>query len=91
MVRVGEEGGEGRGDERGVEERLQGARSLGVDRVSSVHRRVQLEAEFNLPAHAGAGGDLPRADPRRLLTETGPEVARRLMADGVDVVLITPT
>lgn len=30
-------------------------------------------------------------DPRRLIDETGPEVARRLKEEGVDVVLITPT
>jgi D-proline reductase (dithiol) PrdB len=30
-------------------------------------------------------------DPRRLLNETGPEVAQRLTADGVEVVFITPT
>ncbi|MFQ5880150.1 MAG: glycine/sarcosine/betaine reductase selenoprotein B family protein [Dehalococcoidia bacterium] len=30
-------------------------------------------------------------DPRRVIEETGPEVARRLKDEGVDVVLITPT
>jgi D-proline reductase (dithiol) PrdB len=30
-------------------------------------------------------------NPRRLLEETGPEVAQRLKAEGVDVVLLTPT
>lgn len=30
-------------------------------------------------------------DPRRVIDETGPEVARRLKDEGVDVVLITPT
>jgi D-proline reductase (dithiol) PrdB len=30
-------------------------------------------------------------NPRRLLEETGPEVASRLKAEGVEVVLITPT
>lgn len=30
-------------------------------------------------------------DPRPLLNDTGPEVAERLKADGVDVVLLTPT
>ena len=29
--------------------------------------------------------------PRRMERETGPKVARRLLADGVDVVLLTPT
>jgi D-proline reductase (dithiol) PrdB len=29
--------------------------------------------------------------PRKMERETGPEVARRLLADGVDVVLLTPT
>jgi len=29
--------------------------------------------------------------PRRMERETGPEVARRLLADGVEVVLLTPT
>ena len=30
-------------------------------------------------------------DPGRLIEETGPEVARRLQAEGVDVALLTPT
>ena len=30
-------------------------------------------------------------NPRRMIDETGPEVARRLQEEGVDVVLITPT
>jgi hypothetical protein len=30
-------------------------------------------------------------DPRRLLQETGPEVAKRLKDEGVDLVFITPT
>lgn len=30
-------------------------------------------------------------DPRRIATDTGPEVARRLKTDGVDAVLLTPT
>lgn len=30
-------------------------------------------------------------DPSRLLAETGPEVGRRLLAEGVDIALLTPT
>jgi len=30
-------------------------------------------------------------DPRRLVDETGPEVAQRLREDGAQVVLLTPT
>ena len=30
-------------------------------------------------------------NPRRLVTETGPEVAARLLAEGAEVVLLTPT
>ena len=30
-------------------------------------------------------------DPRRLIAETGPEVARRLKGEGVEAVLLTPT
>ena len=36
IVGMGEEGGDGRGDERGMQERLQGAGPLGVDRVQAV-------------------------------------------------------
>lgn len=30
-------------------------------------------------------------DPSRLIAETGPEVGRRLLAEGVDIALLTPT
>src|SRR6267142_2998315 len=52
VVGMREEGGDGRGDERGMQEGLQGARPLGVDGIQAVDRLVQPDAEFHLPAHA---------------------------------------
>ncbi len=40
------------------------------------------------PRHYGFMGSIPR--PARLIRHTAPEVARRLAADAVDVVLLTP-
>ena len=40
------------------------------------------------PHHYSFMGSI--AGPRKLIRETAPEVARRLVADGVDVVLLTP-
>jgi len=45
IVRMDEQGGNGRGDERGMQEGLQGARPLGVDRVQAVDRFVQPDAQ----------------------------------------------
>jgi hypothetical protein len=44
MEGVCQEGSNGRGDQRNMQERLQGARPLSVDLVQMVHRRVQLDA-----------------------------------------------
>ena len=65
MVGMREEGGDGRGDERGMQERLQGARPFGVDRVQAVHRLVQPDAEFHFPAYPVEVGDLPWANAGR--------------------------
>ena len=77
VVRMREEGGDG----RGRQERLQGAWPLGIDRVQPVHRLVQPDAEFHLPAHAVEVGDLPRADPRGQIREEE-TVARRVEMSG---------
>jgi hypothetical protein len=64
MVGMGEEGGEGRGHARGVQEGLHGARSLGVTRLQAVDRRIEPDAAFHLPAYPGEVRHRPRADPR---------------------------
>ena len=43
VVRVRQDGGDGRGHEGGMQERLQGAWPLGVDRVEAVHRLVVVQ------------------------------------------------
>jgi hypothetical protein len=50
IMRVGQEGGDNRRDERGMQERLHGAGLLGIDLVQAVHRFVQPDAHFDLPA-----------------------------------------
>lgn len=58
-----------------------------VDRLRELAERGQiggLSADFF--SFMGA-----LRDPSKVIEETGPEVARRLKADGVDVVLLTPT
>ena len=40
IVRMREESGDGRGDERGMQERLQGAGPLGINLIQPVHRLV---------------------------------------------------
>jgi hypothetical protein len=69
MVGMGAEGGDGRGHARGMHEGLQGAWWFGIDRVQSVHRRIQPEAQFDLPAHAVKVGHLPWADPGRQIRQ----------------------
>jgi hypothetical protein len=59
-----EESGDGRGDERGMQEGLQGARPLGVDRIQAVARLIQPDAEFYFAPYPVEVGDLPRANPR---------------------------
>src|SRR5262252_746726 len=63
IVRMGQEGGDSRGNERGMQEGLHGTRPLGVDRVQTVDRLIQPDAELDLPAHPVEISDLPRADP----------------------------
>lgn len=61
--------------------------SLPVDRLSElVERHVIGGLGDRIYSFMGA-----QRDPRRIVNETGPEVARRLQDDGTDVVLLTPT
>ena len=69
MVGMREEGGDGRGHERGLQEGLQGARLFGIDRVPAVPRLIQPEAQVDLPAHAVKVGPLPWADPGRQIRQ----------------------
>lgn len=50
-VWMGRQGDNGRSDERGIQERVQGARPLGVDHVQIVDRFVQPDDPFHGPAH----------------------------------------
>ena len=61
--------------------------SFPVDRLRELVRRDEVGGLA--PASYSFMGAL--RDLGRLQTETGPEVARKLRADGTDVVLITPT
>src|SRR5215475_15626234 len=63
VLRVRQQGRPRRGQERGLQARLQGTRRRGGDGVEAGPRRVQPEAAVALPAHPVAGGDLPRAEP----------------------------
>jgi len=77
VVRVRKDGGDGRGHEGGMQERLQGAWPLGGDRVEAVHGLVHPDATFDLPAHAGEVSDLPRAEPRGQAREKNAEESAR--------------
>jgi hypothetical protein len=79
--RVGEDGRHRRGHERGMQARLQGAGPLGVNHVEAVHRRVQLHAEFDLPAHPIEVSHLSWADPGRKIGEEEAMPFRSLDAD----------
>ncbi len=58
-----------------------------MDRLRElVDRRVIGSLSASYYSYMGA-----QRDPRRIVDETGPEVARLLRAEGVDVVLLTPT
>ena len=81
VMRVRQEGSEGRGHERGMQERLQGTRLLGVDLVEAVHRLVQPDAEFDLPAHPVEVGDLQWAEPRWQVREEKAVALRGLDTD----------
>jgi hypothetical protein len=69
IVGVGEEGGDNGGDERGMQKRLHRTGAPGVDLVQAMHRFIQLDAQFDLPADPIEIGYLPRADPRRKIRE----------------------
>jgi hypothetical protein len=59
IVGVDEEGGKNRGDERGVQERLHRAGSLGIHLVLAVDRLIQFDAQVDLPADPIEVGDWP--------------------------------
>lgn len=81
IVRVSEDGGDRRGHERGMQERLQGAGPFGVNRVEAVLQLVQLDAAFDLPAHPVEVRHLPWADPGREIGEEETMTFRGLDAD----------
>ena len=60
--------------------------SLPIDRLRELAARGEIVLAPNHYAFMGALRDTVKID-----GETGPEVARRLAADGADVALITPT
>lgn len=60
--------------------------ALPVDRLVEMQRRGEIQAVA--PHHYSFMGAI--SGPKRLIKETAPEVARRLLADQVDVVLLTP-
>ena len=61
--------------------------SLPIDRLRELADRGEIgSVASELFSFMGAA-----RTPRTMERETGPEVARRLLADGVDVVLLTPT
>lgn len=81
---------------------LQSHTSIGFDRVP-IYRDLNVVFPIDrlreMAARGEVGGLGPnfysfmgaQRDPIRIQTETAPQVARRLMEEGVDVVLITPT
>ena len=81
VMRVRQEGSSGRGHQGGIQESLEGTRLLGVDLVEAIHRRVQPDAAFDLPAPAGEVGDLPRAEPGGQVREEKAVALRGLNAD----------
>jgi D-proline reductase (dithiol) PrdB len=81
---------------------VQSHTSLGFDRVAimrDLNVTFPLDRLRELAARGAIGGLAPNhysfmgalRDVPRLEAETGPEVGRRLRAEGVDVALITPT
>lgn len=81
VMRVRQEGSDGRGHEGGIQERLEGTRLLGVDFVEAVHRLVEPDAEFDLPTYAVEVGDLQRAEPGGQVREEKAVALRGLDAD----------
>jgi D-proline reductase (dithiol) PrdB len=61
--------------------------SFPVDRVRELAERGRI-GSLGARFYSFMGA---QRDPRRIVNETGPEVARQLKGDGVDVVLLTPT
>jgi D-proline reductase (dithiol) PrdB len=81
---------------------VQSHSSIGFDRTAfmrdvnisyPIDRLRELVARGEIGSVASDGYSFMGAarTPRTMERETGPEVARRLLADGVDVVLLTPT
>jgi hypothetical protein len=69
MVRGREESGNGRVDERSMQERLQGAGPRGIHLVEAVQGLVQADAKFDLPAHAVEVSELPGAGAGRQIRQ----------------------
>ena len=80
---------------------VQSHTSLGFDRVATM-RDVNISLPIDRLRELAARGEIAMApnhysfmgalrDTAKIDGETGPEVARRLAADGADVALITPT
>jgi len=81
---------------------LQSHVSIGFDHTAfyrDMNVTLPLDRVHELASRGAIGAVAPRAysfmgairDPRRLVDETGPEVAQRLRDDGAQVVLLTPT
>jgi D-proline reductase (dithiol) PrdB len=81
---------------------LQSHVSIGFDHTAfyrDMNVTFPLDRLRELAQRGTIGAVAPRAysfmgairNPRRLVTETGPEVAARLLAEGAEVVLLTPT
>jgi hypothetical protein len=82
---VRQEGSDGRGHQGSIQESLEGTRLLGVDLVEAIHRRVQPDAEFDLPAHAVEVADLQRAEPGGQVGEEKAVAFRGLNADNSEM------
>ena len=85
-----------------AEDILQSHVSIGFDHTAfyrDMNVTLPLDRLRELAARGAIGAMAPNAysfmgairDPRRLLDETGPEVAHRLRDDGAHVVVLTPT
>jgi hypothetical protein len=85
MVSVGQECRDNGGDARGMQERLQGTGTLGVDLVQAVHGLVHLDAQFDLPPHTVEVGYLPGANPGREVRQEETVARRRVDADEAEM------
>ena len=85
IVRMGEEGRDNGGDERGMQERLHRAGALGVDLVQAMDRFVQLDAQFHLPADPVEVGHLPRTEAGWQIREEKAIALRRVDPDQAEM------